>query len=99
LLERTSVGQRANRDALATWFALADLARTINSKMIRHYKAGDDGLTEPPTRFDHPLISSGDWIFCKHDSGRGGVEERLHDDPDARSSKEADTLTVRDRRV
>src|SRR5216684_490049 len=99
LLEGASVWQRANRDALAPGLAPQHLTGAIDAKLIGDDEAGDHGLTEAPARFDQALIGAGDRVLGEHDTGDGGVEQRLDDDADAGPGEQADTLAVGDRRV
>src|SRR5437899_3181885 len=64
--------------------------------MLRDDEAGDYGLTETPTCFDHALIGTGDRILRKQDPCGGRVEERLDDDANAWPGEQADSLAVRD---
>jgi len=99
LLEGAPVRERANRDALASGLALQHLARAVEAEVVRDDEAGDHRFAEAPARLDQALVGAGDRVFGEHDASDAGVEERLHDDTDARASEQADTLAIGDGRV
>ncbi len=67
--------------------------------MVRNDEAGDHRFTKAPTRFDQPLVGLGDRVLGEHHPGDVGVEQRLHDDADARPGEQPDPLAVGDGRV
>ena len=66
---------------------------------VGDHEAGDDRLAESPARLDHALVGAGDRVLREHHPGDVGIEQRLHDDADARAREQADALAVGDRRV
>src|SRR4029077_6530955 len=60
---------------------------------------GHHRFTKAPGRFDQAFIGAGNRILGKHDPGARGIEKRLDDDANARSSEASNTLAVRNGRV
>jgi hypothetical protein len=67
--------------------------------VVGNDKAGDNGLTEAPARFDQAFISASDRVFGEHDPSDIGIEERLDDSAHAGPGEQANTLAVGDGRV
>ena len=71
----------------------------IDAEGVGDDPAGHHDLAEPPARLDQLLVALVDRVLREHHAGRVGVEQRLHDDADARTREEAHPLAVGDRRV